>query len=105
MKIIIFGWDGFCGWPTALHLSNLRHEIFIVDNLSRRDINHELETNSLTPISTMSARTKAWKELTGQTIEFLNFNIAKEYDRMLHVFIIISRMRSHILPSSGALLI
>lgn len=32
MRIIVFGGDGFCGWPTALHLSNLGHEILIVDN-------------------------------------------------------------------------
>lgn len=86
MKIIVFGGDGFCGWPTALHLSKLGHDIVIVDNLSRRNIDNELETNSLTPIATMSARIKAWKELTGKTIEFVNFNIAKEYDRLLHTF-------------------
>jgi UDP-sulfoquinovose synthase len=86
MKIIVFGGDGFCGWPTALHLSSLGHDIVIVDNLSRRDIDNELETNSLTPIATMSARIKAWNEITGKQIEFLNFNIAKEYDRLLHIF-------------------
>lgn len=86
MKVIIFGGDGFCGWPTALHLSSLGHDIVIVDNLSRRDIDNELETNSLTPISPPSVRIKAWKGLTGKTIEFVNFDIAKEYDRLLHIF-------------------
>jgi len=85
MKVVIFGGDGFCGWPTALHLSNIGHDIVIVDNLSRRNIDNELETNSLTPISPMSVRIKAWKELTGKVIEFHNFDIAKEYDRLLHV--------------------
>ena len=85
MKIIVFGGDGFCGWPTALHLSTIGHEIVIVDNLSRRNIDNELETNSLTPIATMSTRLKAWKELTGRVIEFQNFNIAQEYDRLLHL--------------------
>lgn len=86
MKIIVFGGDGFCGWPTALHLSSQGHDIIIVDNLSRRDIDNELETNSLTPIATMSVRIKAWRRLTGKQIEFLNFNIAKEYDRLIHIF-------------------
>ena len=85
MKIIVFGGDGFCGWPTALHLSSLGHEIAIVDNLSRRNIDNELETNSLTPIAPMSARIKAWKEITGKNIDFHNFDIAKEYDRLLHL--------------------
>jgi UDP-sulfoquinovose synthase len=85
MKIIVFGGDGFCGWPTALHLSSIGHEIVIVDNLSRRNIDNELETNSLTPIAPMNSRLKAWKDLTGKTIEFQNFNIAQEYDRLLHL--------------------
>ncbi len=85
MKIIVVGGDGFCGWPTALHLSSLGHEIVIVDNLSRRNIDNELETNSLTPISPMSTRIKAWKEITGNIIEFHNFDLAKEYDRLLHL--------------------
>ncbi|MHB1904595.1 MAG: NAD-dependent epimerase/dehydratase family protein, partial [Ferrimicrobium sp.] len=51
MKIIVFGGDGFCGWPTALHLSSIGHEVVIVDNLSRRKIDIEMETESLTPIS------------------------------------------------------
>ena len=85
MKIIIFGGDGFCGWPTALHLSSLGHDIVIADNLSRRNIDNELETDSLTPISSMSTRINAWKEITGNEIEFWNFDIAKEYDRLLHL--------------------
>ena len=85
MKVIIFGGDGFCGWPTALHLSNIGHDIVIVDNLSRRNIDNELETNSLTPISPMSVRIKAWMELTGKVIDFQYFDIAQEYDRLLHL--------------------
>lgn len=85
MKVIVFGGDGFCGWPTALHLSNLGHEIVIVDNLSRRDIDNELGAGSLTPISSMTQRLKAWKEVSGKEIEFHNFDIAKEYDRLLNL--------------------
>jgi len=85
MKIVVFGGDGFCGWPTALHLSKAGNDVVIVDNLSRRNIDNELETNSLTPIAPMSARIKAWKELTGKDIEFHNFDLAREYDRLLHL--------------------
>jgi UDP-sulfoquinovose synthase len=87
MKIVILGGDGFCGWPTALHLSNLGHDIIIVDNLSRRNIDNELETNSLTPISTISVRLKVWEEISGKSIQFLNFNIAKEYDLLLNLLL------------------
>lgn len=86
MRIVVLGGDGFCGWPTALHLSNAGHEIVIVDNLSRRNIDVELETDSLTPIRPMSVRLQAWQEISGNTIEFYRFNIAKEYDRLLDLF-------------------
>ena len=66
MKVIILGGDGFCGWPTALHLSNLGHDVVIVDNLSRRKIDVELEVESLTPIRPMSERLAAWKEVSGR---------------------------------------
>jgi len=56
MKVMVLGGDGFCGWPTALHLSKKGHDIVIVDNLSRRNIDIELECESLTPIQPMSTR-------------------------------------------------
>lgn len=87
MKIIVLGGDGFCGWPTSLHLSQSGHDVVIVDNLSRRNIDNELEVSSLTPISPMSVRLSAWQELTGKTIRFLNFDIAKEYDRLLNLLL------------------
>ena len=83
MKVIVLGGDGFCGWPTALHLSNLGFEIVIVDNLSRRNIDNELEVSSLTPISPIGKRLKTWKENTGKVIKFLNLDIAQEYDRLI----------------------
>ncbi|MDJ0903627.1 MAG: NAD-dependent epimerase/dehydratase family protein [Xenococcus sp. MO_188.B8] len=83
MKVIILGGDGFCGWPTALHLSNAGHEIIIIDNLSRRNIDNELEVSSLTPISPIGQRLSAWKSLTGKEIKFYNIDIAQEYDRLI----------------------
>ena len=83
MKVIILGGDGFCGWPTALHLSNVGHEIIIIDNLSRRNIDNELEVSSLTPISPIGQRLSTWKSLTGKEIKFYNIDIAQEYDRLI----------------------
>jgi UDP-sulfoquinovose synthase len=79
MKIVVLGGDGFCGWATSLHLSNAGHEIAIVDNLSRRKIDVELEIETLTPIASTHTRLNAWKELTGKEIKFFNIDIAKEY--------------------------
>lgn len=83
MKIIIFGGDGFCGWPTALHLSELGHSIIIVDNLSRRKIDVELQVESLTPIASIGRRIETWKDVSGKNITFLNFNIAEDYEILL----------------------
>ena len=81
-KVIVLGGDGFCGWPTSLHLSKLGYDIVIVDNLSRRNIDNELEVTSLTPISPLGKRIKAWKEESGRQIEFINFDVASHYHRL-----------------------
>jgi UDP-sulfoquinovose synthase len=83
MKVFVLGGDGFCGWPTALHLSREGWDVVVVDNLSRRNIDNELEASSLTPIAPMSARLSAWRERTGKTITFHNLNVARDYDRLL----------------------
>ncbi len=85
MKVIILGGDGFCGWPTSLHLSNLDFEVIIVDNLSRRNIDNELEVSSLTPIAPIGQRLSTWKNLTGKEIKFHNIDIAEEYDLLLNL--------------------
>ncbi len=81
MKVLVLGGDGFCGWPTSLHLSDIGHEVTIVDNLSRRAIDLELEVESLTPIRPIGERIAVWRELTGQTINFVRLDLANEYDR------------------------
>ena len=83
MKVVILGGDGFCGWPTALHLSSRGHDVIIVDNLSRRKIDVELEIASLTPIRPLGERIRAWKELTGRDIRFENFTVGEHYHRLL----------------------
>ena len=83
MRILILGGDGFCGWPVSLHLSQAGHDVAIVDNLSRRDIDNELEVTSLTPIAPMGSRLRAWKEHTGNDITFHRFDVAKNYQRLL----------------------
>ena len=85
MHILILGGDGFCGWPTALHLSDQGHEVTIADNLSRRDIDNELSVESLTPISPISIRLKAWKELTNRQIDFVNLDIAQDYAELVEL--------------------
>ena len=83
MRILILGGDGFCGWPTSLHLSACGHDVAIVDNLARRNADNELEADSLTPIKPIGTRLAAWKELTGNDIPFHRINVAEQYHRLL----------------------
>lgn len=82
MRVLILGGDGFCGWPSSLHLSDKDHEVHIIDNLSRRNIDNELEAGSLTPISSIGTRIQAWKEVSGKTIEFTNLDVAEDYEEL-----------------------
>jgi len=84
-KIIVLGGDGFCGWPTSLGLSKAGYDITIVDNLSRRKIDIELECDSLTPIKPISARLDSWKELTGNEMDFVNLDVSLQYNKLLNL--------------------
>lgn len=85
MRIIVAGGDGFCGWPTALYLSKLGHEVSIVDNLVRRKIDEELHSNSVTPIVSLTDRVDAWHEITGNTIRVFEGDLL-HYDFLAQVF-------------------
>ncbi len=85
MRTLVLGGDGFCGWPTCLHLSACGHEIAIVDNLARRNADLELEAESLTPIRPLGTRLDAWRELTGRAISFHRLNVAEDYLELLEL--------------------
>ena len=68
MKIIVLGGDGYCGWATALYLSAKGHSVAIVDNYARRQWDHELGAQTLTPILPLSERLRAWDRRTGRNI-------------------------------------
>ena len=69
MKIAVLGGDGYCGWATALYLSQRGHEVAIVDNFARRQWDFELGVQTLTPIRPLPDRLRSWNEHTGRTIE------------------------------------
>ena len=87
MRVLVLGGDGFCGWPTSLYLSDKGHDVTILDNLSRRKIDVDLEVESLTPIRPIGERLRAWKEVSGREIGFVNIDIATEYDRLVAVLL------------------
>jgi UDP-sulfoquinovose synthase len=86
VRIIVLGGDGFCGWPTSLHLSQAGHDVIIVDDLVRRNIDNELEVSSLTPIQSPTRRLAAWKEVSGHEIRFHRLSVGQHYHRLLELF-------------------
>src|SRR3989475_7207521 len=79
MKIAVLGGDGYCGWATALYLSQKGHSVAIVDNYARRWWDHELGALTLTPIRPLTDRLRVWQNLTGKTMEMFVGDVT-DYD-------------------------
>jgi len=69
MKVLVIGGDGYCGWATALYLSNQGYEVGILDSMVRRHWDMEIKVETLTPIAPIQKRIQRWQELTGKKIE------------------------------------
>jgi UDP-sulfoquinovose synthase len=83
LRIVVLGGDGFCGWPTTLRLLESGHEVLIIDNLSRRNIDSELGTNSLTPISSIEERLRCANSIYDARLSFLNIDVANDYEALV----------------------
>ncbi len=66
-----------------MNLADGGHDVLIVDNLSRRKIDIDLEVESLTPITSIGDRLRAWQEIGGKPIRFEHLDIAHQYDRLV----------------------
>lgn len=85
MKALVIGGDGYCGWATALHLSNKGYEVGILDNLARRHWDDKLGVETLTPIASIQRRINRWYELTGKKIDLFVGDITN-YDFLIKSF-------------------
>jgi len=82
MRVIILGLDGYLGWTLALWLGSLGCEVSGVDNFSRRDWVKERGAHTVVPISRMTERLHAAKEVLGININFRQIDILKERDKL-----------------------
>ena len=89
MNVIILGGDGYIGWPLALRLSKQGHNVHIIDNFSRREVDKELQVDSLTPIESLDKRLKVWNnEICPENkIQFSNIDVSKDYEKMYALFL------------------
>jgi UDP-sulfoquinovose synthase len=83
MKIAVLGGDGFCGWPSALHLASEGHAVTIIDNLSRRAIGEKISAPSLTPIRSIDERVAAAKKIGD--VSFVYCDIAADVGRFKEI--------------------
>ena len=82
MKVLVIGGDGYCGWATALHLSNRGYEVAILDNLIRRHWDAKLGVDTLTPIAPIQKRIDYWKAKSGRSIKLFIGDIT-DYDFLI----------------------
>ena len=68
MRILILGGDGYLGWPTAMHLTSMGHEVFVSDNYLRRNLCREENVEPLFDVPNLIKRAKIWKSSSGYNI-------------------------------------
>lgn len=56
MRIMVLGCDGYLGHPTCLYLQAKGHDVFGIDDLSKRDLEAELDISPLVPVSRCKLR-------------------------------------------------
>ena len=88
MKVLVIGGDGYCGWATALYLSNQGYEVGILDSLVRRYWDLELGVETLTPLASIQQRIQRWHDLTGKSIDLFigDINNYEFLSKALHQF-------------------
>src|SRR5437016_7902167 len=82
MRVLIAGVDGYLGWPLALHLASRGHEVYGIDNFSRRKNVAEMGSWSATPIASMEKRLAAARELLGLRIKFVRADLRRYGDAL-----------------------
>jgi len=75
MKIFIIGMDGYLGWPLAMHLAQRGHDVFGIDNGSRRDMVAEMGSVSALPILPMRERLGIFQDKTGKSIDYQEIDV------------------------------
>lgn len=70
MKVMIMGMDGYLGWPLSMYLADKGHEVSGIDNMLRRKMVAEINSQSATPIQSMEKRLKTYEKGSGNHLMF-----------------------------------
>ena len=83
MKVLILGADGYLGWPTTMHFANEGHDVYAIDNLSKRKIESEHGVEPLNIIKPFNERIKSWNlnqknKINYLVLDLLNYKVLCE---------------------------
>ena len=68
MRVIIFGADGYLGWPTSMKFAADCHEVIAVDNYLRRQMAKQTDSEPLIENQKLDKRSEAFNALSGKKI-------------------------------------
>ena len=83
MKILILGGDGYLGWPTAMHFAHKGHDVYVVDNYSRRKIAKKYNSEALFKNPTLEKRIQTFQNNFKKKIFFEIFDCSNYQTKML----------------------
>jgi nucleoside-diphosphate-sugar epimerase len=79
MRVIVFGADGYLGWPLSLRLASRGHEVLMVDNLFTRRAVTEVGSDSAFPLPEPYKRVENAKKEAGVELKFQMGDV-KDYE-------------------------
>jgi UDP-sulfoquinovose synthase len=68
MRVMIWGADGYLGWPTAMHLARAGHDVVAVDSYLKRTLAREVDAAPLLDLPLLPERARLFADRLGVTI-------------------------------------
>jgi UDP-sulfoquinovose synthase len=68
MRVMIWGADGYLGWPTAMHLARAGHDVVAVDSYLKRTLAREVDAAPLLDPPLLPERARLFADRLGVTI-------------------------------------
>ncbi len=69
MRVLILGGDGYLGWPTAMAFAAKGHDVWVMDNYSRRHIAQQTQSEALIPNPNLHDRAAIFQAVSGYDIK------------------------------------
>ena len=77
-KILIFGGDGYLGWPLAMHLAKNGFDVTVCDNFSKRKWELEIGVKPLISVKTLHERVGFWNANFDHQIKMVVVDVSNQ---------------------------